>query len=503
MGLWEAKDTGSGLTGSVCSTLQRTASIGVEVRHWRESMTWRDDSQVMKECIYDACRCPSPHTAVPADPAGPIRCPYPHSGTHPRRHQGSHGRAAESARAREIYESGVAQGHSFDAIERSIAEALPELKNPLVPENVPYFTVRGVDFPNPEIAKQILQAFGEDRGDGVNRLYRFPVVFPSGAWQSVMPHELVAHTANERRYWSEYSADGLTRYCKCHAPVPVDASGRRTIRILGGRKITLRERNGGLCELESCPEYQERRCNLSGRFVFFIPGIRSISAFELGTNSFYAMNGAVQKFQTIAFMRGGRISGFLDAQGTPFYLSKKLVEVARIDEEGRAVRVAQWIIDLEAPIDVTALLRPDEDIDAIAMRAAEAVSVLEGQGAVHPANQAPEVFDMPPSVSVSDAVHAEGRTVAATARTAVKPPQDSAPAPVPHALHVRQGLPVNGDDIQAAVAMAEGRGSRRCATRPTPRSAGARDGSSISVGASAHSMNCAASTTMPKDSRPR
>jgi hypothetical protein len=120
----------------------------------------------------------------------------------------------------------------------------------------------------------------------------------------------------------------------CHAPVPVDATGRRTIRLFGGRKTMIREDNGGLCEPEACREYQQRQCNLTGRFLFFIPGIRSISAFELHTNSFYAMNAAIQKFETVGFLRGGRISGFLDRQRTPFYLTKKLMEVAHIDEQG-------------------------------------------------------------------------------------------------------------------------------------------------------------------------
>ena len=31
------------------------------------------------------------------------------------------------------------------------------------------------------------------------------------------------------------------------------------------------------------------------------------------------MNAAIQKFETIGFLRGGRISGFLDSQYTPFY----------------------------------------------------------------------------------------------------------------------------------------------------------------------------------------
>ncbi|MEQ1807590.1 MAG: hypothetical protein ABL900_19595, partial [Burkholderiaceae bacterium] len=247
-------------------------------------------------------------------------------------------RAAENELVRSIYERGVEQGKSFDTIEREIADAAPGLKNPLTPKNVPYFTVRGEDFPNPEIARQITELFAEGRGDGVKRLYRFPVVFPADAWQSVMPHELVAWTANERRFWSEYSEDGQTRHCMTHAPVPVDSGTRRAIRVWGGRKTVPRTDNSGLCDPESCREYQERKCNLSGRFIFFIPGIKSISAFELPTNSFYAMNGAIQKFQTIGFMRGGRISGFLDGKQTPFYITKRLVDVPRIDEEGRPVR---------------------------------------------------------------------------------------------------------------------------------------------------------------------
>jgi len=158
----------------------------------------------------------------------------------------------------------------------------------------------------------------------------------------------------------------------------MDDTGKRAIRIFGGRKTTLRQQNGGLCDPELCSEYQNRQCNLSGRFIFFIPGIKSIGAFELHTNSFYAMNAAIQKFETIAFMRGGRISGFLDGKRTSFFITKKLKEVPHIDEMGRAVRVAHWIIDLEAPIDVTALLRDQEEDDTAIDNAEHAVRVLEG-----------------------------------------------------------------------------------------------------------------------------
>ena len=61
--------------------------------------------------------------------------------------------AAENPQARAIYEQGVAAGQSFDQIEQALATALSRLKTPLVPKNVPWFTVRGQDFSNPEIAR--------------------------------------------------------------------------------------------------------------------------------------------------------------------------------------------------------------------------------------------------------------------------------------------------------------------------------------------------------------
>ena len=287
--------------------------------------------------------------------------------------------AADEPRARELYDQGVAAGQSFEQIERAITDALPKLRTPLVPRNVAWFTVRGRDFANPALAEQLLDAHGEDRGEG-RRLYRFPVVFPSDHWQTVMPHELAAWGAHEKRYWSAYSPDGRVRHCLCHAPVPLFDNGKRAIRIFGGRKTMLREDNGGVCEPETCREYQLKQCNLSGRFLFFVPGIRSVSAFELHTNSFYAMNAAIQTFETIGFLRGGRISGFLDRQRTPFYFSKRLMEVSHIDEQGRAVRVPQWIIELQAPVDVAALLREHDDDEAAIMQADTASHVLERTG---------------------------------------------------------------------------------------------------------------------------
>jgi len=72
-------------------------------------------------------------------------------------------KAAEQPQAQFIYDQGVEAGQSFDQIERAILGALPQLKSPLIPRNVAWFTVRAQDFPNPEIASQIMAAYGEDR----------------------------------------------------------------------------------------------------------------------------------------------------------------------------------------------------------------------------------------------------------------------------------------------------------------------------------------------------
>jgi hypothetical protein len=287
--------------------------------------------------------------------------------------------AAREARAQAIYDDGVEAGKSFDDIEAEIVRAAPDLRRPLVPKNVPYFTVRRVDFAMPELADLILEKFGEDRGDGVTRLYRFPVVFPADAWQAIMPHALMCYGASQLKYWSEYSPDGRERYCMTFDPVPVDGNGKRAIRIFGGRKHVLRAENDGRCDPERCAEYQAKQCNLSGRFIFLVPGIPSIHAVELATNSFYSMNAARQTLETIGFLRGGRIGGFLDGNAS-FWLTKRQHEVAMIGEDGQPRRVAQWLIELEAPVDLTRLLRVDGDENRLS-EGERAVAVLNGSPA--------------------------------------------------------------------------------------------------------------------------
>lgn len=327
--------------------------------------------------------------------------------------------AAANPAIRALYEDGIAQQATFEQIEQKIAERFPDVKTPLAPKNVAWFTVRPNDFPNPALAGQILDAYGEDRGDGAVRLYRFPVIFPADAWQSVMPHELACWARSEKRYWSEYSSDGQTRRCMMFAPARVDQRSGRTLRTFGGRGTQLRPENDGLCAPERCPEFQSRQCNLSGRFIFYIPGIRSLDAFELHTNSFYALSRAIERFEAIAFLRGGRLAGFLDGQRTPFYLTKTLREVSHLDAKtGQAVRSAHWIIELEAPVDVAALLAVQDD-DATLRLADTAAHALQGD--------APALRDL----ASDTAPTVQGRAGAPEAcTTSMQHGQDGSPADV-------------------------------------------------------------------------
>jgi len=142
-------------------------------------------------------------------------------------------KAASNPQVKALYDDGIVNKATFEEIERKILEAFPGIEKPLVPKNVAWFTVRPNDFPNPTLADQILSLYGEDRGDGVRRLYRFPVMFPADRWQAVMPHELACWSRSEKRYWSEYGPDGHTRHCKMHAPARIDAHIRphRTMRM--------------------------------------------------------------------------------------------------------------------------------------------------------------------------------------------------------------------------------------------------------------------------------
>lgn len=282
--------------------------------------------------------------------------------------------AQQNDAARAIYERGCGEGKDFDTIESEIRQAVPSLKSPLRPANVPYFVARRSDFPTPELADMLMDKYGEAREDGVRRLYRFPVIFAADSWELLMPHTLQVWAAGKRKFWAEYDADGVRR-CKTYAAVPKDAAGR-VVRLFGGRKVVDRPDFAGLCDPERCPQYQDRQCNLDARLLFIVPGLPTVNLIALPTRSFYSMDGIRQQLLHVASMRGGRLSGYLLGQQT-FWLTKVYKDVTRIDDNGEAVKGGAWLIELQAHIDVASLLlsQAPANVDAAARTA---VSVLEG-----------------------------------------------------------------------------------------------------------------------------
>lgn len=327
-------------------------------------------------------------------------------------------KAAAIPKAKELYDAGVASDKTFGQIEREIEQAC-NIKFPLTPRNVPFFTVHPQDFTVPEIAHAIMQKYGQDGPHGFH-LYRFPVIFPIDGWQAVMPHALRAYSRSELRYWSQYGSDG-TRYCMTHAPVAVDAKSKRAQRVFGGRAAVPRADNGGICNPTSCREYQNRECNLSGEFVFYVPGIPGSSAIALPTNSFYSMQYAKQKLELVGLIHGGRISGTFDAKPI-FYITKKQEEVSMIDPEtGKAKKVKQWLIVLEADIDMTRVFQQGEARAALT-NGAQAAQLLEGSGVGEDPEEPVEIettTDAPPVVVVQQMPEDDAKKKTEEAKAAI------------------------------------------------------------------------------------
>jgi len=286
-------------------------------------------------------------------------------------------RAAKIPRVAEIYRAGIAAGNDFDAIEEEIRAAVPGVGGVFRPTNTPYFTVWARDFNVPETAAALLARFGSDRGDGEGRqLYRFPVMFHADDPDVILPHALRCWGAGQLHYWSEYTPSG-TLTCREYTPIRV-VDGKREIKPFGGRKTQPRADTGGVCNPEACREFQFDECKLNGGLRFYIPGIPSLHPFELPTTSWYSLSNIRSTLQQIARACGGRVSGYLYDEHT-FWITKRQQAVSRITEEGKVVRDLQWLIVLEADIDMAELVRQRLDSRQQLARAdAAALALAEG-----------------------------------------------------------------------------------------------------------------------------
>lgn len=254
-------------------------------------------------------------------------------------------------KAVEMYQSGVAEGRSFEDINDTICkECGAGLMRPI---NTPYFTVRGADFAMPEIAHLLMDRYGEVREDGVQRLYRFPIVFGSDELARIMDFRFQCFTASGLKFWSAESEDRKERLCKTFAPIKVDESSKRAIRLPGGREVIARQDNGGICEPRGCSEFQTGQCKMRGRLLFYIPGIPGAGLIEVPTGS-----------KNFGFESEARLKELLAIAGTlptlvdgkpVLWLAKRLHrDIPMIDyDKGKTTRTDQWIIEIEADIDMS------------------------------------------------------------------------------------------------------------------------------------------------------
>jgi len=97
-----------------------------------------------------------------------------------------------------------------------------------------------------------------------------------------------------------------------------------------------------------------------------------------------------------------------------------VVEVAHIDEQGRPARVPQWIIELEAPVDVTALLRDRDDDEAALVQAQLATQILSGPTVLEADGDRIAAPGEPQDIAAPNSAHAGPRPKARDGRPSLE-----------------------------------------------------------------------------------
>ena len=286
---------------------------------------------------------------------------------------------ANNPKAIAIYNEELRKGNGFTGAEKELEKA--GFKNALVPHNEAFFSVWRHEFPDPTLADRILEAYGEQRGDDpVKRLYRFPIMFYHLSANEIIDGSLQCFKSGGIKFWSEYKADG-TRVCMMKQKPPVSQQTQRVVRTFGGRKNILRPENGGICDPENCPEYQNMECSERFQILGYIPGVcKASDLLGIPTGSYYSTDHMRQVIQQVASVCGGEIPLRIQrgTQGNPlFWISKHWEEVVRIDDRGEPKKQGQWLIHLDADIEL-ALLMDIHDAFNRASSATQAYKVLAG-----------------------------------------------------------------------------------------------------------------------------
>ena len=258
------------------------------------------------------------------------------------------------------YEEGMAVKASYDDIVKNMRQVEKCPKYPLTPSNAPYFRAEPHDFTDPDMARYILDTYGEQReGDDQPRLYRFPVFFPSENIDLIFREQFEAWSASQRLRWSETDPVNGKLMCKKLEDLESDKSRRRR---WGGRA----EDTVGPCDPNSCDLFHKGFCKHMGSLFFWIPGTGGSGVIELEFSSIYASMNIMDKLtmvsQAFALM-DDKYSIMKLIDGKPiFWISKTKQNVSVIDwEKGEANKQAQYIIQLDdSGLDMAKVLNLDE-----------------------------------------------------------------------------------------------------------------------------------------------
>ncbi|MCR4286751.1 MAG: hypothetical protein NUW09_01925 [Deltaproteobacteria bacterium] len=252
-----------------------------------------------------------------------------------------------SADDSKLYDALVAEGRSWDEIEAKLGLD-KDRKTKLIPKNVDYFSVFPGDCVNKENAKKLHNLYGDKDG----KLRSFSVVFPVNEWWNILPHSLRCYGNNGLKFKSDFRlvkdrngevVDG-SRVCT----FPVDAVPGK--KVFGGRAWDERP-----CDPEICSEYQSGDCAFGGAIQFYIPGIPGVGLWMLPTTSWYSLVDIKSSLELVSRITGNRITGTFG--GKPIFRIRKVrEEISRIDTKtGKAIKTSQWLIKLEADVDMTEL----------------------------------------------------------------------------------------------------------------------------------------------------
>lgn len=247
----------------------------------------------------------------------------------------------------ELYKTLAAQGKTWDEIEAKLGTDGGG-RTKLIPKNVDYFSVFPGDCVNPENAHKLMQLYAD--GDG--KLRSFPVVFPMNEWWNIVPHSLICYGSSGLKYKSDFkvlkdkNGKGLDAESICTFPLDLKPGTK----VFGGRAWDERP-----CDPAMCAEYQSGECAFRGVVQFYIPGISGAGLWMLPTSSWYSLVDIKSSLELVSRITGGRLSGTFGGKSI-FRIRKVNEEVSRIEPKtGKSVKTSQWLIKLEADVDMTAL----------------------------------------------------------------------------------------------------------------------------------------------------